>query len=319
VRDIRIGAAQFENVNGEKGHNLDAIERLARRAVEDGAEAISFHEGCVPAYTFARNLDKAALMALAEPIPDGPSVERLIDIAADLETVLLAGLIERDGDDLYNAYVCLDGNGMIANHRKLHAFINPHLSNGNEYTVFDLKGVRCGILTCFDNNLLENVRITTLMGAEVIFMPHVTCCLPSTMPGRGLVNPALWENRERDPAPLRQEFLGPKGRGWLMRWLPARAWENGIYAVFTNPIGMDDDQVRNGNAMILDPHGEIIAETNALGEDVVVGLCVGEKIEESSGRRYIRARRPELYGKLVEERDGPAVIDSGWGVVKNDS
>ena len=318
MRDIRIGAAQFENVNGDKDHNLAAIARLAEQAAEAGAEAVSFHEGCVPAYTFTRNLDKPALSDLAEPIPDGPSTRTLIEIAGDLSVVLLAGLIERDGDQLYNAYVCVDGSGLIAKHRKLHAFINPHLTNGDDYTVFDLNGVRCGLLTCFDNNISENVRITTLMGAEVIFMPHVTCCLPSTMPGRGFVDAALWENRQRDPVALRQEIMGPKGRGWLMRWLPARAWENGIYAVFTNPVGMDDDQVRNGNAMIVDPHGEILVETNALGDDVVVGLCVGEKIEESSGRRYLRARRPELYGKLVEERDQPAVIDSGWGVVKED-
>jgi CAAX prenyl protease-like protein len=39
------------------------------------------------------------------------------------------------------------------------------------------------------------------------------------MPGRGLVDPALWHNRHRDPVPLRLELEGPKGRGWLMRWL----------------------------------------------------------------------------------------------------
>jgi len=80
---------------------------------------------------------------------------------------------------------------LIAKHRKLHAFINKHLVNGNEYCVFELGGAKFGILTCFDNNLIENVRITTLMGAEVIFMPHVTCCLPSPMPGRGLVDKRL--------------------------------------------------------------------------------------------------------------------------------
>jgi hypothetical protein len=152
------------------------------------------------------------------------------------------------------------------------------------------------------------------MGAEVVFMPHVTGCLPSPMPGRGLVDPKLWTNRERDPVPLRMEFLGPKGRGWLMRWLPARAYENGVYAVFTNPVGIDDDQVRNGNSMILDPFGEIIAECNALGDDVVVGLCTPEKIPISSGYRYLRARRPDLYGKLVEPPKTKPVTAPGWEV-----
>ncbi len=317
MRDIRIGAAQFENSNRDKEHNLSAMRELTAKAVEVGAEVVSFHEGCIPAYTFVRNLSREQITDLAEPIPDGPSTRALVAMAGDFGVTLLAGLVEHGGDDaLYNAYVCVNGDGLVAKHRKLHAFISPHLTSGDGYTVFDLDGVICGILTCFDSNLVENVRITALMGAEVIFMPHVTCCLPSAMPGRGLVDPALWESRERDPVPLIQEFTGPKGREWLMRWLPTRAYENGVYAVFTNPVGMDDDQVRNGNAMIIDPHGEIIAECNTLGDDVVVGLCTPEKIEVSSGRRYLRARRPELYGPLVEETGERPVIDSGWGGVK---
>jgi hypothetical protein len=159
--------------------------------------------------------------------------------------------------------------------------------------------------------------MTTLLGAEIIFMPHVTGCLPSPMPGRGFVDKALWDNRARDPVRLRQEFDGPKGRAWLMRWLPGRAYDNGIYAVFTNPVGMDDDQVRNGGALILDPFGEIIVESRALGDDVVVGLCTPEKIPVSSGQRYLKARRPELYGKISESTGVKPVINTGWGIVKD--
>jgi predicted amidohydrolase len=85
-----------------------------------------------------------------------------------------------------------------------------------------------------------------------------------------------------------------------MRWLPARAWENGIYAVFANNIGVDFDTIKPGNAMILDPFGEILAETNSFEDEVVVALLTPEKITQSSGRRYLQARRPELYNKLVE-------------------
>ena len=56
---------------------------------------------------------------------------------------------------------------------------------------------------------------------------------------------------------VRQALDGPSGRGWVMRWLPSRAYDNALYVVFTNPIGLDDGQVRNGNAMILDPFGEV--------------------------------------------------------------
>jgi hypothetical protein len=155
-----------------------------------------------------------------------------------------------------------------------------------------------------------------MMGAEVIFMPHVTGCTPSPMPGRGPVARSLWEHRERDPVPLRREFQGPKGREWLMRWLPARCWENGVYGVFSNAVGVDDDTIKPGLAMILDPFGEVRAESGALGDDVVVSLLTAETLEQSSGRRYLRARRPELYGKLVEPPPpGQApVTKPGWAL-----
>jgi hypothetical protein len=119
------------------------------------------------------------------------------------------------------------------------------------------------------------------------------------MPGRGWVDRHFWENRESDPEALRKEFEGPKGRGWLLRWLPARAYDNGVYAVFTNPVGPDDDQLKNGNAMILDPYGEILAECRSMGDEVAVASCTPEKLKLAGGYRYRNARRPELYRDII--------------------
>ena len=312
MQDVRIAAAQFEHHNGETAYNLSRIEALTEQAVRAGAEIVCFHECCIPAYSFLQSLARPELLELAEPVPEGPSIRRLMQISTEFAVPILAGLLERDDQTLYNTCVCVDGDRLIARFRKLHAFINPEIASGNEYCVFDLRGCRCGILICYDNNLIENVRITTLLGAEIIFMPHVTGCLPSVMPGRGTVDPSLWKNRQRDPVPLRMELNGPKGRGWLMRWLPARAYDNGVYVVFTNPIGLDDGQVRNGNSMILDPFGEVLAECTQLGDDIAVATCTPEKIATSSGRRYLRARRPDLYGKLVEPPTEPPATAPGW-------
>jgi len=301
MRDIRVGAAQFEHRDNDKEYNLSRIEELTRRAVQQGAEIVSFHEGSITGYTFLQSLDKGEILELAEPVPEGPSVARLIQIAREHGVIVMAGLVERDGqDNLYNAYVTVSPEGYLTKFRKLHVFISPHMSSGREYNVIELAGVKVGFLICYDNNLPENTRITAMMGAEIIFMPHVTGCLPSPMPGRGTVDKALWDNRQRDPVRLRMEFRGPKGRDWLMKFIPTRAYENGVYAVFTNPIGVDYDTVKNGNAMIVDPFGEVMVESHALDDDVVVGLLTAEKYEQASGRRYLLARRPELYGKLVE-------------------
>ena len=301
MRDIWVGAAQFEHRDNSKAYNLARIAELTRQAATAGAEIVSFHECSVTGYTFLQTLDREQLVELAEPVPGGPSVDALIDVAREHSVVVMAGLVEIDTDGkLYNTYVTVGPEGYITKFSKLHPFVNPHLSPGKGYNVIDLRGVRVGFLICYDNNLPENPRITAMMGAEVIFMPHVTGCLPSPMPGRGPVEKAVWTNRQRDPVRLRMEFNGPKGRGWLMKFIPTRAYENGVYVVFTNPIGVDFDTVKNGSAMIVDPFGEILTESHVLGDDVVVGLLTPEKLEQASGRRYIRARRPELYGKLVE-------------------
>lgn len=208
---------------------------------------------------------------MAEPIPGGSSIAQLIEYAKEYEIAIVAGLFEKDADgNLFKAQICVDKNGLIGKHRKLHPFINPSLSPGDSYTVFDLFGWKCGILICYDNNIIENVRATTLLGADIIFMPHVTMCTPSPRPGAGFVDPELWKDKAANGELLRQEFDGLKGRGWLMKWLPARAYDNAIYAVFSNPIGMDDDQLKNGCSMIVDPYGDIIAECRLLDNEITI-------------------------------------------------
>ncbi|MDN5203635.1 nitrilase family protein [Fulvivirgaceae bacterium BMA10] len=304
---LKIATAQFENRSADKAYNLSIIEKLARKAASEGAKVIAFHECSITGYTFARHLSKVQMLQIAELIPEGKSIEpegksidKLIEIAAVNDIAILAGLFEKDKhDNLYKAHVCVDKNGLIAKYRKIHPFINPHLTPGDQYCVFDLYGWKCGILICYDNNVIENVRATKLLGADIIFMPHVTMCTPSTRPGAGFVDPVLWKNREHDPTSLRSEFDGLKGRSWLMKWLPARAYDNAIYAVFSNPIGMDDDQLKNGCSMILDPFGDVIAECRVLGDDFVSTVITPEKLKQAGGNRYIKARKPGLYREII--------------------
>lgn len=300
TNNIIVATVQFEHKSGDKNFNLSRIRHLSREAAMKGASVVAFHECSVTGYTFAQKLNEEELKALSEPIPDGPSVQQLIRIAQEAGITLLAGLFER-GDDgrVYKAQVCVNGQGLIAKHRKIHPFINPHIHPGNQYTVFEIDGWKCGILICYDNNIIENVRATALLGAEIIFMPHVTMGTPSPRPGAGFVDPALWTDRVANEKMLRQEFDGLKGRAWLMKWLPARAYDNGIYAIFSNPIGMDDDQLRNGCSMIIDPFGEIIAECRELGDGFVLAELTRDKLSNAGGSRYIKARKPDLYRDII--------------------
>ncbi|MDQ0640542.1 putative amidohydrolase [Pedobacter sp. W3I1] len=306
MENLKVAAAQFENASGDKVYNLSVIEEMVSKASALGVEVIAFHECSVTGYSFARKLSRGEMLALSEVIPNGPSVTALIEMAKKYKITILAGLFEKDEhENMFKAYVCVDETGLIAKHRKLHPFINSNLLPGTSYTIFEIKGWKCGILICYDNNVIENVRATTLLGAEIIFMPHVTMCTPSPRPGAGFVDAELWKEKDKNAALLRSEFDGDKGRNWLMKWLPARAYDNGIYAIFCNPIGMDDDQLKNGCSMILNPFGEIVAECRTMENEFVVAELCKDELKTSGGFRYKKARRPELYGEILASSHTP--------------
>ncbi len=303
MRDIRVATVQFQHEPGNKAHNLGRIAHFVTGAAASGVEIVVFPEMCITGYWHVRKLTREAVEALAEPVPDGPSARELLRLSHEYGMSIGAGLIER-GDDgrLYNAYVVAMPDGRWAVHRKLHVFVSRFLSEGDRYTVFDTPhGCRVGVLICYDNNIIENGRATALLGAELLLAPHQTGGCNSVSPhGMKPIDPAIWARRAEDPATCEAEICGPKGRGWLMRWLPSRAHDNGMFLLFSNGIGVDDDEIRTGNAMVLDPYGATIAETRAAGDAMVVADLDASLLESSSGQRWLRARRPELYESLTQ-------------------
>lgn len=298
---LRAAAVQFEHAAGDKAANFAKIESFAGVAARDRVQLLAFPECCITGYWFLRNLSRAELIALAEPVPSGPSTQRLLALAREHRMTLGAGLVESDDARLFNTYVVAMPDGTARRHRKIQAFESPHFSAGNEFTVFDTpQGVRVGVLICYDNNIVENVRITALCGAQVLLAPHQTGGCNSASPqGMKPIDPALWHARHANPEPIRAELLGPNGKAWLSRWLPSRAHDNGLYVVFANGVGFDDGEIRTGNAMILDPYGRTVVETNEPADAIVVADLDLTLIPQSTGRRWLRARRPELYGPLT--------------------
>jgi predicted amidohydrolase len=302
MRDVRVATVQFQHQAGDKSYNLGRVRHFVTEAAKSRVEIIAFPEMCLTGYWHVRKLSREGVEALAERVPDGPSTQELLRLSREHSMTIGAGLIER-GDDgkLYNAYVVAMPDGRWALHRKLHAFEGPYMSDGDAFTVFETPhGCKVGVLICYDNNIIENGRATALLGAEILLAPHQTGGCNSVSPhGMKPVDQAIWARRNEDPAACEAEICGPKGRGWLMRWLPSRAHDNGMFLLFSNGIGPDDDEIRTGNAMILDPYGEIIAESRSAGDAMVVADLDASLLETSSGRRWLRARRPELYGSLA--------------------
>jgi predicted amidohydrolase len=314
MRDIRVAAVQFEHAPGDKKVNLGKIRKFVEAASAQKVEIIAFPECCIVGYWFLRKLSRQELDALAEPVPQGPSSQALLALSQEFGMTIAAGLLEVDSQGkLHNTYLVAMPDGEWRLHRKIHAFEHDEIIPGSEFTVFDTPhGCRVGVLICYDLNINENARIVALEGAEVLLAPHQTGGVTSKNPHlMGRVDRKLWENRHTNPEAIEAEFRGDKGRAWLMRWLPSRAHDNGYFLVFSNGVGVDDDEVRTGNAMILDPYGRILAETWKADDDMVVADLDASLLEQSTGRRWIKTRRPELYKPLTiptgKERDTRSV------------
>lgn len=301
-RILRVAAVQMESVAGDKAANFAKMESFLEQAAQQGVKLIVFPECCITGYWFIRNLAPKDLERLAEPVFDGESSRRLIALSKRYGMTIGAGLVEVGEARYYhNTYVVAMPNGEARRHRKLQAFEHPLVMSGSEYTVFDSPyGFRLGVLICYDNNVNENGRICALMGAEIILAPHQTGgCRTKNPHLMGLIDRGLWEDRRTNPQAIEREFAGDKGRGWLMRWLPSRAHDNGVFLVFANGVGVDDDEIRTGNAMILDPYGRILVETGKADDAMVVADLEAALLERATGREWIAARRPELYGMLT--------------------
>ena len=303
MRNVRVASVQFEHSDGNKGVNFAKIKEFTAAAAKQDVEMIVFPELCITGCWFLVKLSRDELVALAEPVFEGPSSQKLMALAKQYNMTVGAGLIEiaEDGT-LYNTYVVAMSNGKFGRHRKIHCFVSEHMASGSEYTVFDTpQGCKVGVLICYDNNIGENVRVTALKGAEILFAPHQTGGCRSKNPHiMGLIDRALWDNRDKDPEAIENEFKGPKGRQWITKWLPARAYDNGMFLIFSNGVGVDDDEIRTGNSMIIDCHGQIITETWRADDDMVIADLDASLRDDCLGEKFIRARRPKLYKPIAE-------------------
>jgi len=144
----------------------------------------------------------------------------------------------------------------------------------------------------------------------VIFAPHQTGAFDMSSRGMGRIPLEVWRRKDRDPAAIQQEIDGPKGYRWIMKWLPSRPYDNNLFYVFSNGVGIDGPEVRVGCSMILDPEGIVLAETRRPGADMILAPLSKSARVRTIASGHLQARRPGLYGKIVEpveERDTRSV------------
>jgi len=279
---------------GEPERVLNSIDAWCETAVPEGAELVLFPELVVHGHCTPNTWE------LAEPVPDGPSVRRLADIASRRHLILCAGLSEKERDIVFNTQVLVGPQGYIGKQRKLHLSRDEvfYYKGGREITVFDVGPCKVGIVICYDNQFPEVARVLALRGAEVLMMPHAARF-------------KVWDDTPESEAAARyysHEFL---------KKYALRARENACFAVLADQAGRagyvdlwprdsENQPHHAGAALIWGPDGELIAgtqEERIRDEMIVATLDAAVLARERALANYmLRTRRPELFGELVREQ-----------------
>jgi predicted amidohydrolase len=274
MHDVRVAAAQITSCVGQLDANVRKHEQYARQAAAAGAQVVCFPELSLSGYPTASRVPHE----LAQPL-DGELALAMVELSREVGIVVLAGLLERDRSGVvYNTQLVAGPDGPIGAYRKVHVPTSEigRFYHGDELPVFRLPWATVGVQICYDSHYPEGSTIQALQGAEVIFLPHAS----SGGPGR--------------------ESYEKKRARWL-RYMPARAYDNRVFAVVVNQVGHNGEAAFPGIAFVLDPNGEILAEARADVEDLLVVDLSAELLaatRRSAESFHLHFRRPELYGAI---------------------
>ncbi|MGD8240073.1 MAG: carbon-nitrogen hydrolase family protein, partial [Armatimonadota bacterium] len=269
ARKAKVGTVYLRPKNSTVEKNMDLWCEQIDRAGELGLDIVCLGEAILVVGTGKSHAD------VAEPIP-GPQTKHLGEVARRNNIWVVAGLVELDGDALYNTAVLLDREGKLAGkYRKVHLPREEWIKGitpGEEYPVFETDFGTVAIQICYDWFFAEPAALFAMKGAEIIFAP-------------------TWGNTKPDA----------EGRAEGETVFRVRARDNGVYMV---------PSVYSGNSLIIDPLGRILASNDGK-EGLVwaeVDLNVREALDWVGYWRAIgpRHRMPHTYGPLIEEPQEPS-------------
>lgn len=273
---------------GDKESMIDKHEKYARQAAGQGAQVMCFQELFYGPY-FCQIQD-AQYYGFSEPVPDGPTTQRMQKLAQETGMVLIVPLYEEEGTGVYyNTAAVIDADGAyLGKYRKTHL---PHVTGfwekfyfrpGNlGYPVFDTAVGKVGVYICYDRHFPEGARMLGLNGAELVFIPSAT--------SRGL-SQHLWNIEQT-----------------------SHAIANGYFVGTINRVGTEADFGDNdyyGQSYFCDPRGQFVTtlgefdnlpgQADPYEEELVVRDLNLDLIREVRNTwQFYRDRRPEMYDKIV--------------------
>lgn len=286
ARSITVAALQLP-LAGDEATNIDAVSDLVSQAAAAGAQIILPPELFSGPY-FCKTQEEAHF-ALARPTMKHPSVQAMAKLAKQLGVAIPTSFFERDGAHFYNTLAMIDSDGQIlGTYRKSHIPDGPgyqekyYFRPGNTgFKVWDVFGTRIGIGICWDQWYPECARAMALMGAELLFYPTAIGAEPqdATLDTRH-----MW----------RRAMVG-------------HAVSNCMPVIAANRIGSEDDhglgpQKFYGTSFITNEWGDIVSDL----DDAETGILVATfDLDQARAHRasmgFFRDRRPQLYGRLVED------------------
>lgn len=272
---IRVAACQIDPQLGEVDRNIEHIERRVAEAAASGAQLVVLPEAAVTGYVF-ENLDEALAVAQRAGVI---AEQRLAEAAAANHVALIVGTLEAEAREVFNTALILAPDGRRFRYRKMHL---PYLGVDRFATpgqdapeVYDLAGMRVGVLICYDLRFPEAARICALDGADLV-------ALPTNWPVGVEFHPGIFA--------------------------PARAAENHVYLLACDRVGEERGTTFIGRSMLLDYNGREVARASDTEEEILVGEVDAGLARQTHQRRIpgehewdtINDRRPGLYGRLLQ-------------------
>ena len=276
---IKIAAVQMAPRLMKIRENLESILSAVRKATDNQANLIVFPECSLTGYVFS---SRREALSFAETLP-GPSTERIASLCQELKVYVIFGLLEKEGDRLFNAAAFVGPQGLIAGYRKNHLpflGVDRFVDIGDRpFQVHQTPIGNIGLQICYDIAFPESSRVMTLLGADVL---------------------ALSTNF-------------PQGRGEkYSHIISARAFENRVHLVSANRVGSERGCSFAGLSEIVDASGEILSLASPDKEEIIYG----EVSLDSARQKHvtfipgeweldcIKDRRPELYDVITRRKGG---------------
>lgn len=281
---MKIAGVQMNVVLGRPDVNLGRMLELLEETTSEGARLTIFPECCVSGYC-CESLSEGR--ELAEPIP-GSATRQFEAACRNADSYVIFGMLERDGERVFNAAVLVGPDGVIGSYRKVHLpylGVDMHTTPGDRpFAVHEAGGVRIGMNICYDIAFPEAARSLSLLGADLI-------TLPTNWP--------------------------PGAECMAANSVACRAMENSVYYAAVNRVGVERGFEFIGRSSICGPNGAVLAASQGTGEEILYaeidpGRARRKHIIRVPGKHEIDRfadRRPEMYGLLTEPHDLPTPRD----------